>query len=278
MGDLLFGLASVFAFYALLLLAAFLVLRFLPASFLGERAKAVLAWVPPFLGGEALRDWAAARAEQAVQKQLAGARDAGLATRLATEIEDGAMRAMLPSAERKDRERVVPCPAEGQGHVGVTGPEVLAIADYIRKNLPPAEQRRIRDMAAENARAIADGKPAPAELPMLPCPLQGRGCVCSVFPARPLRCRPLLAHTVAESLAHSADVSASGPSLPAAVASEHEKIVAQGIERGVSHALQAAGLDSEIYELNRALLVALDDPEAAAKWAKGQKLFSAPVS
>jgi hypothetical protein len=62
------------------------------------------------------------------------------------------------------------------------------------------------------------------------------------------------------------------------VTSEHEKTIAQGIERGVTQALHAAGLDSEIHELNRALLIALDDPDAAAKWSRGEKLFSAPES
>lgn len=278
MGSVLIGLAAVFGFYALVLLACFAVMRHFPASFLGEPAKAVLAWVPPFLGGESLRNWAAAKAGETVRNQLAGKRDAGLATRLTTAIEDGAMRAMLPTVDDAARERRVPCPPDGQGRVGVTAPEALAIAEYIRKHLPLAEQRRIREMAVENARAIAAGRPAISKLPVLPCPLQGHGCMCAVYPARPLRCRPLLAHAVAAGSGTDAGAHPVEASGSQTVAADHEKTVAEGVERGVARALQAAGLDSAIYELNSALVIALDDPAAAADWARGERVFGTPTA
>ena len=53
------GLLMVFFLYALLLAACFAIVMLLPASFLGAPAKAVLSWLPPFLRGEALRNWAA---------------------------------------------------------------------------------------------------------------------------------------------------------------------------------------------------------------------------
>ena len=72
MNDLLFGLLMVFSFYALFLLACVALVKPLPASFLGAQARSILSWLPPFVGGEALRNWAATNAEQLTQNRLAG--------------------------------------------------------------------------------------------------------------------------------------------------------------------------------------------------------------
>jgi hypothetical protein len=52
-----------------------------------------------------------------------------------------------------------------------------------------------------------------------------------------------------------------------------EQLVAQGAETGLTEALQAAGRDGNVYELNGALLVALDSPRAAERWASGEEVF-----
>ncbi|MBI3415797.1 MAG: hypothetical protein HY043_10865 [Verrucomicrobia bacterium] len=257
-------------FYALLLFLLLAVVVLLPKSFLGEPAKSVLNWLPPFLGGKALRDWAATAAEQLAQKRLAGKRSGETASQLAMEIEEAAMHAMLPLVEPADLKRIVACPETGQGRVGVTAPEALAIADYIRKNKSRAEQKRIYDLAVENAKKIAsrkacDGTPHP-------CALQGGDHVCCVFAQRPLRCRPLHAISVAKEMsrhdAPPAHSPAQAPDEP-----RHERIVAEGIEAGVTRALKSAGLDANIYELNSALATALENPDAAERWARGEDVF-----
>jgi hypothetical protein len=53
----------------------------------------------------------------------------------------------------------------------------------------------------------------------------------------------------------------------------HEETVAEGIETGVTRALKSAGLDADVYELNSALATALEKPDAAERWAKGEKVF-----
>lgn len=70
------------------------------ASTLGAHAKAVLTWLPPFMRGEALRNWAATTAERLATERLAGKRTGETAALLAAEVEDGAMHAMLPTAVR----------------------------------------------------------------------------------------------------------------------------------------------------------------------------------
>ena len=264
------GLILTFLFQALLLMLLVGLGLLFPKSFLGEPAKVVLNWVPPFLGGNALRDWAATVAEQLAQKRLAGRRTGETASLLAKEMEDAAMHAMLPLVEPADLERIVACPEAGQGHVGVTAPEALAIAAHIRKHKSHAEQKRLYELAVENAKIIA-ARPAGVLAPH-PCALKGRDHVCCTFALRPLRCRPLHAMTVAkETGLHEAPPA----HLPAQALAEprHEQIVAQGIEAGMTRALKSAGLDANIYELNSALATALEIPDAADRWARGEDVF-----
>ena len=270
------GLLVMFLFYALLLLLLALAVRFFPKSFLSVPAKAVLNWVPPFLGGRALRDWAATSAERLTQERLAGERTRETAGRLVMEMDDAAMQAMLPMAEPAERESIVACPETGQGRVGVTAPEALAIADYIRKHKSSAEQKRIHELAVENAKKVAsrlrsDGTAMPS-----PCALQGEDHVCCVYSNRPLRCRPLHAIAIAkESGARNVQPARSPTEAPDEFG--HEQNVAQGIELGVTRALKSAGLDAKIYELNSALATALEMPDAAARWAKGENVFQNPL-
>ena len=264
------GLILTFLLYALLLALVLVAVKFFPKTLLGEPAKAVLDWLPPFLGGTALRDWAATTAEQLAQKRLAGKRTGDTAGLLAKEMEEAAMHAMLPLLDARDLDRIVACPEAGQGRVGVTAPEALAIAAHIRKNKSRAEQKRIYDLAVVNAKKIASrasGDPTPH-----PCALQGPNHVCCTFALRPLRCRPLHAISIAKEISQrTAPPNRPQPGAPDAP--RHEEIVAQGIEDGMTRALKSAGLDANIYELNSAVATALAIPDAAERWARGEDVF-----
>ena len=264
------GLLALFLFYAVFLLVCLAVLKLLPGSLLARPAKAMAAWLPPFLGGDALRKWAATTAESLVRQQLSGERNSEVASRLAKAVEEGAMRAMVPLADPAELDRVLACPETGQGRIGVTAPEVLAIADYLRKNKSPEEVRRIHELAVENAEAIAARAESERDQPPLPCPLQGKDHVCCVYSMRPLHCRPLHAICLGMEMGHRDE---SGVGL-----ARHEQIVAQGVELGLTQALKSAGLDGDAYELNSALATALGTPDAAERWAKGEHLFRAPLS
>lgn len=275
MSVLVAGLLMVFLLYALLLAVCFAIVILLPASFLGAPAKAVLTWLPPFLRGEGLRNWAATTAERLARERLKGTRTGETAARLAAEVEAGAMHAMLPTAGPAELERVVACPETGQGMVGVTAPEALAIAAYLRKNRSRAEQQRIYELAVENAKKLAVRGRGEGDVPPLPCPLHGEDHVCCAYGTRPLRCRPLHAISIAKEMgSHSVP-----PAVVQAEALEehgHEQTVAQGIEMGLTRALKSAGLDANIYEINSALATALESPDAAERWANGERVFHTP--
>jgi hypothetical protein len=50
------------------------------------------------------------------------------------------------------------------------------------------------------------------------------------------------------------------------------------MEIGVTRALKSAGLDANIYELNSALAAALETPDAAERWARGEQVFQNPLN
>lgn len=262
---------------AVLVVALIAVVIFFRAAFWGEQdmaeqAKAVLTWRPPFMRGEMLRNWAATTAEQLARSRLTGKRTGETAIRLATEVEEGAVHAMLPLARQAELDRIVACPETGQGMVGVTAPEALAIAAHLRKKHSRAELKRIQDLAVENSKTIAAQARGDTSLPPLPCPLQGQDHVCCVYAARPLRCRPLHATSVAKGMG-GRSVQFTGSPAEASDEDRHEQTVAQGIEAGLTRALKSARLDANVYELNSALAKALETPDAAERWARGENVF-----
>lgn len=242
-------------------------------EFWPEEAKAVLTWPSPFLRGAELRNWAATTVEELTLTRLNGKRTGMRAVQLAAEVEEGAMQAMLPLAQQAERECIVACPETGQGPLGVTALEVLAIADHLRTNRSPAEQKRIHDRAVESSIKIASRTGDDRNLPPLPCPLQGRDGVCWVYAARPLLCRPLHAKSIAKGMGNRS-VEPAGSQTQAPGVDGREQTIAEGFEIGLTRALKSAGLDANIYELSSALAVALETPDAAQRWANGEKVFA----
>jgi Fe-S-cluster containining protein len=235
---------------------------------LAERRNAQRRWQPPFARGKDLAHWARAKAGQIVGNWLEDKPTSAAAEKLSAELHDGATRAMLPLVPDHQAQRTVACPDEGQGMVGITVPEVLEIADYIRR-MPRAERKRIHDLAFENAKKLKNLDHNQYNADQTPCPLQGDDQVCRVYDARPLRCRPLHAATIARQLGLEAPKEGEIPEwLPDA------QTVEQGIEEGEAQALQSAGLDANLYELNSALVTALDTPDAAQRWRKGEDTFA----
>ena len=264
---------------ALLVLSLIAVMCFFRVAFWGEQdvaeqAKTILTWRPPFMRGEALRNWAAATVEELALNRMAGKRTGETAVQLATEVEEGAVLAMLPLARPAELERIVGCPENGQGTIGVTAPEALAIAADLRKHRSRTEQKKIHDLAVGNAEKISSREHGGRDLPSLPCPLLGEDRVCYAYSARPLRCRALHAISVAQGMGRrSVQVASSETEAPDV--DRYEQTIEQGIEIGLTRALKSAGVDAKVYELNSALATALETPDAAERWANGENVFDA---
>ncbi len=238
----------------------------------GERVAAAREeterrWRPPYVSGVELMRWARSVATRSVEKTLGDGADETTAGRLLSNMHEGVSHAMLPDLPRLDAERPVPCPEPGQGVIRVSVPEAIGVADHLRRSMTAAARRRLRDRSEEYAGRIADGLIRGSGVP---CSLQDDDCMCGAYSVRPLACRPLHAAIIANGLGSYAEQVACEPSGWAA----HTDLVGMGIAEGLTQGLEAAGLDGRQYELHGALVTALDNPDAAERWANGEDLFS----
>ncbi|MEZ4416380.1 MAG: hypothetical protein R3E10_11600 [Gemmatimonadota bacterium] len=233
-----------------------------------EREREARQWLPPFARGAELVYWASRRARGAVRRALEGEPGASTPRTIITALHDGATRAMLPRVRARDRARPVACPREGQGTIGVTGIEALALAEHLREDLSASELAAVQRRSREIAALLAKGDPA-AVVP--PCALQSGDCMCIAYPTRPLNCRPLHAAATADRLG--LDGGVPGGRVPLWL--RHAETVAAGVEQGLRSALEQAGLDGRIYELHSALACALERPDGSRRFMAGENPFAA---
>ena len=206
-------------------------------------------------------NWAAATARTTTVDFLHRKRTAKTAAELSSELHVGVTAAI---DQEYCPEHQVGCPAFCHAKIAVTPPEVLGIADYLRKNRPLDELRRVKDRAAANCRQLAATDRPQHGGEDVRCPLMDGRDACCAFPARPIRCR-------------GRDVSSSSifdqkPIDPHEYESRGH-VVLQGAESGFCSGLKASGLDGNLYELNSALFAALEVPDAAERWANGDSVF-----
>jgi len=224
---------------------------------------------PPFVSGAELLAWARETGARLYVSQRGPGRRSR--KRAAAWLHEGSTDAMVPWASARDLRRHVPCPEGGLGTIGVNAAEVLGIADYIRRELPRHRQVSILERAVEAAE-IASESEGPFHrgahrASACSCALQGDDGVCLAYASRPLRCRP---HHVSGML----DGSRRTRGDDGRAKEAHARVVAEGIEQGWLRAMQEAGLDGSVYELNSALAVALRAPDAETRWRDGDDVFA----
>jgi Fe-S-cluster containining protein len=134
-------------------------------------------------------------------------------------------------------------------HVDATGPEILSIAAHLARTRTPEQIHALGDrLAAHVARAgsMSDEDRWAAKVP---CALLGEGGLCSVYEARPLRCRAFHARSVdpcRRAFEERADVE---PDLDPALARAHD-----AVEAGFDEALAEAAIPAEGQRLEAGLL------------------------
>jgi len=155
------------------------------------------------------------------------------------------------------------CPACCCLRVTVTAPEALLLARFISANAQAFAERNIdlpRRIAAIDA-AVGALSEVERMAAARACPLLDGG-LCLAFRLRPLACR---GHASFDAEACAA--AAAGENVDVPVSSEH--IVLRGlVQNAMMAAMREAGLASGLYELNRALGLALAAPDAAELWAR----------
>lgn len=142
--------------------------------------------------------------------------------------------------------------------IAVTPPEAFELADYLRTHKPSGMVSNIRDRAAANAQRSQELDHNDFHDAQLCCPLLGDDGVCIVGAVRPVHCWGRCA--------------LSGGEGRCGEGFGRRRI--DSVEAGLCRGLRDAGLDGNLYELNSALVTALETPDAAAKWRAGDDVFS----
>lgn len=152
-------------------------------------------------------------------------------------------------------------------HVGVSAlaPEVFHIAGTMRaQHVGDIESRRAAvRAAAQPTRGLSDFERGRRKLP---CALLENNA-CTVYGARPGPCRGMTSVSVkaCERAFGGARVPIPTPAVWTTLRNAHLQ--------ALMAALTAADLSSESYDLNEAILVPLDNPDAEGRWLKGEDVF-----
>lgn len=154
--------------------------------------------------------------------------------------------------------------------VSVMAPEVLTLAHYLKKKLDPVQLEallnRIADFESETANLSPEKQVSRVSL----CPLNVEG-QCMGYASRPSAC---IAY-------HSFDLSKciekrENPESASQVVQDSLRLTLRSLHQQATHAaMSALNLDETELEFIPALKVALSDPEAGAKYLKGEPVFAA---
>ncbi len=160
-------------------------------------------------------------------------------------------------------------------HADATVPELLAITRHLARTWSEASRGALRERLALQVSRVEHLSDQERWAAKIPCALLDEAGRCSIYAARPLRCRAFNASDVApcrEAFGGNAEaVPARIPRLDRA----HD-----AAEAGFDEALGEAGVSVEAYRLEIGLLVALEDPGAGGRWLDGEEAFArarAPV-
>lgn len=153
--------------------------------------------------------------------------------------------------------------------VTATASEVLALAAWMRANLPAERVAAALDTARRNARQLATLDAADRLRVNLPCPSLRDGA-CDGHPARPSRCRTYHARDV-EGCRAAYDRPDEPGASHALVPALHT--VARTLAAGFREAVVRAGFDDRLYELNGALAEALAGDGALRRYLRKERAF-----
>jgi Fe-S-cluster containining protein len=156
--------------------------------------------------------------------------------------------------------------------VRVSPVEAIAISGIIREHCPPPQLARVRAVLTDRATRIARLTDLVAyHAAGLRCGFLDSDGACSIHAWRPLVCRGHASMSRAACEEWYVDpLGAPPPPLDRAT-----RLIALGVLHGMQDSLRAAGREAgTFYELHHAVLRALDTPDAAARWARGEALFA----
>jgi Fe-S-cluster containining protein len=156
------------------------------------------------------------------------------------------------------------CPSCCTLRVTATAPEIFLLAHYVRliDASPQGARLNLPKRVAQANRATEDLDGSRRMALRRPCPLILKG-VCIVHPVRPLACR---GHASFDRAACAR--AAAGRDVEIPVSEAHLQLRGL-VQNALQSALRRSGLPWGLYELNHALVLALDRKDRRARWAAG---------
>jgi len=150
--------------------------------------------------------------------------------------------------------------------VSAMAPEVFHVANFVRRQFAGELERVIGQVrgADRNSRGLTSRE---RPLHKFPCGLLVANA-CSVYVARPSACRGLTSISVktCERGYNGEEVQVQTPAVWTEIRQAHNQ--------AMWAALTASGLPAHSYELNHAMLVALETQDAESRWLKGEDVFA----
>lgn len=153
--------------------------------------------------------------------------------------------------------------------IDVQPSEAFILADHIRKNFTDEERKRIEDQARANWTKIQPLTDMQQRLAALPCPLLKDG-KCSVYSVRPSLCRTMHSRRVQPCQTLLTDPHGPDQSedpIPSVRVTTASAIL------GASQGFSELGYDAQGYDINPALLEALNNPKAEKRWRDKKSAF-----
>jgi Fe-S-cluster containining protein len=138
-------------------------------------------------------------------------------------------------------------------HVDATAPEILAVAAHLERTRAPSELHAFRERLAVHVRRVESLTDEERWDARIPCALLDDDGRCSVYPARPLRCRAF--HSCSVEPCRDAFAGRDGAE---AIQSPALERAHDAVEEGYDRALVAAGIEAAGQRLEASLLTALE--------------------
>ena len=193
--------------------------------------------------------------------------------------------ALLNNARRRLDETVASLPRAGKRacalgcaaccyttSVDVTPLEVLVLGEHLKTTSTPEQLATIRRRLAVTVERRQQLPLAEQQTTRLRCGLLNEQQQCDAYTLRPLACRGAFSFSARACLAALQGIADSEETNDALDTSA--KASTMGIFAALQYALTEVGLDTNLYEFNSALFMALDTSNAFSRWMRGDDVFA----
>ncbi len=157
--------------------------------------------------------------------------------------------------------------------VEVRAHEMLLIKGYMQKHFSPEKIQSVLAEAETNAAIIRTLTPEQHLTTNLKCPMLVDN-QCSVYPARPFRCRNF--HST-DAIACEQSFNDPGNMEIAVGMIEEVAMLADALTQGFEAAAEQTGKDNRVYDFNTALVEVFEDANALKRYQRGKQTFQSAL-